>query len=160
MPPIVFRVCTSCWRIAPRFDFTLDTVPMRPGERWVRDEDMIARWGDDVGVALLTFVTSTASHRSDIAGLVAHGHRMGSIVGVDITQGIGVAPFSVRDTDADFVVSTSLKWLCGTSGAGILQVTPALLATCGPESAWLVQPAEPVFVGSRQFLLCRQCQAF
>ena len=127
-------------KIAPRFGFTLDTVSMRPGEKWVREEDMIARWGDDVGVALLTFVTSTASHRSDIAGLVAHGHRMGSLVGADITQGIGVAPFSVGGTQTDFVVSTSLKWLCGTSGAGILQVRPALLVECEPElRGWFSQ---------------------
>ncbi len=127
-------------KIAPRFGFTLDTVSMRPGEKWVREEDMIARWGDDVGVALLTFVTSTASHRSDIAGLVAHGHRMGSLVGADITQGIGVAPFSVGGTQTDFVVSTSLKWLCGTSGAGILQVRPALLVECEPElRGWFVR---------------------
>lgn len=127
--------------LAGRFGFTLDTVPLRPGESWVRDEDFIARWQDDVGLALLTFVTSTASHRCDIARLSAHGRAMGTIVGVDITQGVGVAPFSVVETPVDFVVSTSLKWLCGASGAGILQVTPDLLATCRPElRGWFSQP--------------------
>ncbi|CCV03359.1 Aminotransferase, class V superfamily [Mesorhizobium metallidurans STM 2683] len=127
--------------LAERFGFTLDTVPLRPGENWVRDEDFIARWQEDVGLALLTFVTSTASHRCDIARLAAHGRAMGSIVGVDITQGIGVAPFSVAQTPVDFVVSTSLKWLCGTSGAGILQVTPDLLTICRPElRGWFSQP--------------------
>ncbi len=127
-------------KIAPRFSFVLDTVPMRPGERWVREEDMIASWQDDVGVALLTFVTSTASHRSDMARLVEHGHRMGTIVGADITQGVGVAPFSVEHSNVDFVVSTSLKWLCGTSGAGILQLRPDLLSRCEPElRGWFSQ---------------------
>ncbi|MCV3205934.1 aminotransferase class V-fold PLP-dependent enzyme [Mesorhizobium sp. YC-39] len=127
--------------LAERFDFTLDTVPLRPGESWVRDEDFVARWQEDVGLALLTFVTSTASHRCDIARLAAHGRAMGSIVGVDITQGVGVIPFSVAEASVDFVVSTSLKWLCGASGAGILQVTPDLLATCQPEQrGWFSQP--------------------
>lgn len=127
-------------KIAPRFGFVLDTVPVRRGEKWVRDEDMIAHWRQDVGVALLTFVTSTASHRCDVSRLVEHGHRMGTIVGADITQGVGVAPFSVAQTEVDFVVSTSLKWLCGTSGAGILQVTPKLLSTCEPElRGWFSQ---------------------
>lgn len=127
--------------LAERFDFRLDTVPLRAGESWVRDEDFIARWQEDVGLALLTFVTSTASYRCDIARLAEHGRTMGSIVGVDITQGIGVAPFSVTQTPIDFVVSTSLKWLCGTSGAGILQVAPELLATCRPElRGWFSQP--------------------
>ncbi len=52
--------------MAERRHFTLDTVPLRAGETWVRDEDFIARWGPDVGVALLTHVTSTASHRCDL----------------------------------------------------------------------------------------------
>lgn len=127
-------------KLAGRFGFVLDTVPLRPGETWVRDEDFIARWQEDVGVALLTFVTSTASHRCDVARLAEHGRRMGSLVGVDITQGVGVAPFTVSETGVDFVVSTSLKWLCGTSGAGILQVRPDLLAACAPElRGWFSQ---------------------
>ncbi|AZO49277.1 MAG: aminotransferase class V-fold PLP-dependent enzyme [Mesorhizobium sp.] len=127
--------------LAQRFNFTLDTVPLRPGESWVRDEDFVARWQEDVGLALITFVTSTASHRCDVAKLAAHGRAMGSIVGVDITQGVGVVPFSVAETPVDFVVSTSLKWLCGSSGAGILQVAPDLMATCRPElRGWFSQP--------------------
>ncbi|WP_353806998.1 aminotransferase class V-fold PLP-dependent enzyme [Mesorhizobium sp.] len=66
---------------------------------------------------------------------------MGSIVGVDITQGVGVTPFSIAKTPVDFVVSTSLKWLCGTSGAGVLQVAPDLLSACRPElRGWFSQP--------------------
>lgn len=126
--------------LADRFGFTLDTVPLRPGESWVRDEDFLARWQDDVGLALITFVTSTASHRCDVARLAAHGKKMGSLVGVDVTQGIGVAPFSVTATPVDFVVSTSLKWLCGASGAGILQIAPDLLQACRPElRGWFSQ---------------------
>ncbi|RWH41440.1 MAG: aminotransferase class V-fold PLP-dependent enzyme [Mesorhizobium sp.] len=127
--------------LGERFGFTLDTVPLRPGETWVRDQDFIDRWQADVGLALITFVTSTASHRCDVGRLAAHGSAVGSIVGVDVTQGIGVAPFSVAATPVDFVVSTSLKWLCGSSGAGILQVAPDLLASCRPElRGWFGQP--------------------
>jgi len=116
--------------LAERFGFTLDTVRLRPGERQ-----------GDVGLALITFVTSTASHRCDVERLAAHGRAMGSIVGVDVTQGIGVVPFSVAVTPVDFVVSTSLKWLCGSSGAGIVQVAPELLASCRPElRGWFSQP--------------------
>ena len=126
--------------LSERLGFTLDTVPLRPGETWVRDEEMIARWGDDVGVALLTFVTSTASHRPDLALLGEHGRRMGSLVGIDLTQGAGILPFSVDDQRPDFVVSTSLKWLCATPGAGILYVRPDLLTECRPQlRGWFSQ---------------------
>ncbi len=127
--------------LAPRFGFTLHTVPLRPGETWVRDADMIAAWGADVGLALLTFVTSTASHRCDLDALLAHGRKMGSLVGVDLTQGIGILPFSLAETPVDFAISTSLKWLCGPPGAGILQMRPELIARCRPElRGWFSQP--------------------
>lgn len=126
--------------LADRFGFTLDTVPIRPGENWVRDEDFIERWGHDVGVALLTQVTSTSSYRCGLEALVAHGHDMGSLAGVDVTQGIGLLPFDAQASKVDFTVSTSLKWLCGTSGAGILHVRPGLLSECRPElRGWFSQ---------------------
>ncbi|QFT58229.1 Kynureninase [Sulfitobacter sp. THAF37] len=126
--------------MADRLGYTLETVPVRQGEFWVRDEDMIAAWGPEVGLALLTFVTSTASHRCDVDALRAHGARMGSIVGLDLTQGVGIVPFSVADTPVDFVVSTSLKWLCGTPGGGIIQMRKALIERCAPElRGWFSQ---------------------
>jgi len=126
--------------LAPRLGFTLETVPLRTGENWVRDEDMIAAWDQSVGVALITFVTSTASHRPHLGALVEHGRRMGSLVGVDITQGVGLLPFRVDPPAVDFTVSTTLKWLCGTPGAGILQVAEPLLKTCRPElRGWFSQ---------------------
>ena len=127
--------------LAERRGFTLLTVPPRAGEAWVRDEDVIAAWGEEVGLALLTCVTSTASHRPDLAALCAHGRRMGSLVALDLTQGAGLVPFAVADDRPDIVVSTSLKWICGTPGAGILHVRPELLTECRPEPrGWFSQP--------------------
>lgn len=126
--------------MAQRRGFILDTVPLRPGEAWVRDEDFLARWNGDVAVALLTQCTSTASYRCDIRSLVAHARSVGSLVGVDITQGIGLLPFDVRAPEVDFTVSTSLKWLGGTSGAGVLHVRNDLLTQCSPElRGWFSQ---------------------
>lgn len=126
--------------LARRFGFTLDTVPLRPGEYWVREEDILRRWDSNVGLALLTSVTSTASYRCDLESLVEHGRRMGSLIGVDITQGAGILPYRVDAPHVDFIVSSSLKWLCGTPGAGILYVEPSLLQSCQPElRGWFSQ---------------------
>jgi kynureninase len=123
-----------------RLDFTLDTVPMRQGAFWVEPEDFLDRWGPDVGLALLTWVSSTTSHRLDLAPLVAHGRAMGSVVGVDVTQAAGLLPFDCLDPSVDFTISTSLKWMCGTPGAGILHVAPQLIAECEPElRGWFSQ---------------------
>lgn len=127
--------------IAERRGFTLDTVPLRQGAVWVENEDMIAAWGADVGLALLTWVSSTSSHRIDLKELVAHGRAQGSVIGVDITQAAGLLPFDVLDPAVDFTISTSLKWLCGTPGAGILHVAAPLALQCNPElRGWFSQP--------------------
>lgn len=126
-----------------RLGFKLDTVPLRQGDTWVRDEDMIAAWGPDVGLALVTWVTSTASHRTDVDAMLAHGRKMGSLVGVDLTQAIGLIPFSLKDHPADFCVSTSLKWLCATPGAGIIQMQPDLLKEVTPELRGWFSQADP-----------------
>lgn len=126
--------------LAARLGFTLETVPLRQGAPWVEDEDFIAAWGPDVGLALLTWVSSTSSHRVDLDAMVAHGRRMGSLIGVDITQAAGLLPFDVTRPAVDFTLSTSLKWMCGTPGAGILHLAPALITLCQPEiRGWFSQ---------------------
>ena len=127
--------------MAARRGFTLETVPLRQGDGHVRDEDFIAHWDDDVAVALITWVSSTSSHRVDLEALVAHGRKQGSIIGVDITQGAGVVPFDVGAPVVDFAITTSLKWMCGVPGAGILYVRPELIGEFEPEfRGWFSQP--------------------
>ena len=128
-------------RMAAHFGFVLQTVPLRQGSAWVEDDDFLAQWTPDVGLALLTWVSSTASHRIDLDRLVAHGRATGSLIGVDITQGAGLLPFDVAAPAVDFVLSTSLKWMCGTPGAGVIYVAPGLLPRCQPElCGWFSQP--------------------
>jgi len=127
-------------RMADVLGFTLTTVPFRQGAAHVEDEDFLAAWTPDVGVALLTWVSSTTSARIDLPAMVAHGRRMGSLIGVDITQGAGLLPFDVAAPEVDFAVSTSLKWMCGTPGAGALYVSPRLIPHCSPHlQGWFSQ---------------------
>jgi kynureninase len=123
--------------------FTLQTVAPRQGIPWVEDEDIAAAWTSEVGLALLTWVSSTSSHRSDIMALAAHGRSMGSLVAVDLTQAAGLLPFSVAETGVDVAVSTSLKWMCGTPGAGAMYVAPALTAECQPTLRGWFSQANP-----------------
>lgn len=128
-------------KLQERFGFTLDTVPLRQGAAFVEDEDFLGAWGPDVALAVLTWISSTTSKRIDLEPLVAHGRSIGSLIGVDITQGAGLIPFDVRVPAVDFTISTSLKWMCGTPGAGVLHVAPGLIAECSPElRGWFSQP--------------------
>lgn len=126
--------------LADKMGFALDTVPLRAGHTWVEQDDFLEAWGSDVGLALITWVTSTASARVDLAPLVAHGRAMGSLIGVDITQAVGLIPFDAMNPQVDFVLSTSLKWMCGTPGAGMLYVEKSLVLDLEPEGrGWFSQ---------------------
>jgi len=126
--------------LADRYGFTLRTVPLRDGSNWVEDEDVIAAWGPEVGLALLTWVSSTSSHRCDLSSLMAHGRKQGSVIGVDITQAAGLIDYDCMAVAADFSISTSLKWMCGSPGGGILQVMPDVIARCQPSlRGWFSQ---------------------
>lgn len=126
--------------MAEKYGFTLKTVAFRQGAAHVEDEDFLDAWTPEVGLALLTWVSSTTSYRINLAQMVAHGRRMGSLIGVDITQGAGLLPFDVSAPEVDFAVTTSLKWMCGTPGAGVLYVSPRLTPHLHPElRGWFSQ---------------------
>ena len=126
--------------LAPKIGFELVTVPMSEGKAWVETADFIAHWDRNVTLSLLTWVTSTASARMDYPALVAHGRAMGSLMVADITQAVGLIPFDVQNPRVDFMISTSLKWLCGTPGAGVLYADKALIPELQPEGrGWFSQ---------------------
>lgn len=126
--------------LAPKIGFTLVTVPRSAGKAWVETDDFIAHWDRNVALALLTWVTSTSSARMDYPALVAHGRAMGSLMVADITQAAGLLPFDVMAPKVDFLISTSLKWLCGTPGAGVLYVNKEIIAELQPEGrGWFSQ---------------------
>ncbi len=126
--------------MAEKYGFTLLTVALRQGAAHVEDEDFLDHWTPEVGLALLTWVSSTTSHRIALREMVAHGRRMGSLIGVDITQAAGLLPFDVASPEVDFAASTSLKWMCGTPGAGVLYLSPRLISHCQPElRGWFSQ---------------------
>ena len=127
-------------QMAARHGFTLKTVPLRQGAAHVEEEDFLDAWTPDVGLALLTWVSSTTSARINLRAMVAHGRRMGSLIGTDITQAAGLIPYDVHAPEVDFCLSTSLKWMCGTPGAGMLYLSPRLIGQCTPELAgWFSQ---------------------
>ena len=126
--------------VARQIGCELVTVDPADGEAFVSDQRMIDAWDKDVQLAILTWVTSTSSHLSDVAALVKHGHAQGSLVVIDVTQGVGIRPYDVAEVGADFTIGSSLKWLCGASGAAIIQASPEMLNDCEPElRGWFSQ---------------------
>ena len=73
------------------------------------------------------FITHSTSDISSLAPVkqiieIARLHNVVSIV--DIAQSAGIIPISLEEWGADFVIGSSLKWLCGGPGAAFLWVNP------------------------------------
>jgi kynureninase len=127
--------------LAPHLNFAIEIVRAVGNATYVTDDDFIAAWNEKIALAMVNWVSSVASKRADLSRLTAHGHKMGSLVAVDITQGVGVLPLDVAALNVDFAAGTSLKWLCGLPGAGFAYVAPHLLSTLEPRlRGWFSQP--------------------
>lgn len=147
--------------LAPILGFSLDTVPLDATDSYVTDDAFIARWQDDVALAIITFVTSTASKRADLTRLAKHGRVQGSLIAVDITQAAGIVDFDVADPAIDFTATTTLKWLCGAPGAGLAYINPALLddRLAPLAQGWFSQP-DPFNWNLDKFSLAAEARRF
>ncbi len=72
----------------------------------------------------VSFVQFDDGVRRDVNALGQLCKERGIIYIIDAIQGLGVLPFSCRESQADFVASGSQKWLLSPPGAGLLYVAP------------------------------------
>jgi len=76
----------------------------------------------DVQLALVTHVLSENSYRHSVSELCSRAKDFGIFTIVDIAQSAGIIPIDVTKWQADFVMGSCVKWLCGGPGAGFLWV--------------------------------------
>lgn len=146
--------------LAARMDFRLKTVPIAPGNFYVTDDEFVDAWGEDVALAMINWVSSVSSKRVDLDRLAAHGKAMGSLIALDITQGVGILPIELAGLNVDFAASTSLKWLCGVPGTGFAYIRPDLLRTLNPRThGWQSQP-DPTSWDLGRFTLAPDARRF
>jgi selenocysteine lyase/cysteine desulfurase len=56
----------------------------------------------------------------DLQEIGEKAHSVGAYLVVDVIQGLGQLPFSLRDLPVDFIAGGSHKWMCGILGQGFL----------------------------------------
>jgi selenocysteine lyase/cysteine desulfurase len=84
----------------------------------------IATWEaamtSDVAVVLAMHVHSNTSVVSPVAEIAALARARGIFSIIDIAQSAGILPINVETWQADALIGSCLKWLCGGPGAGFL----------------------------------------
>lgn len=122
-----------------------------------RDEDALDPevWArhltPDVGLALITHVHSSSGERIPVREVVALARERSVVSIVDIAQSVGVVPIDLSAWNADFVVGSAVKWLCGGPGAGYLWVNPEMLPQCEPIDVGWFSHADPFELDIHRF---------
>ncbi|HEX7318010.1 MAG TPA: aminotransferase class V-fold PLP-dependent enzyme [Pyrinomonadaceae bacterium] len=79
----------------------------------------------DTQLVLITHVLYGNSRLNPVAEIIRRAQRHEVLTVVDVAQSAGVVPIDLREWNADFVVGSVVKWLCGGPGAGFLWANPA-----------------------------------
>ncbi len=124
----------------PSMGFVLDKArPAGYGLNFIgeaEDASDIDTWqkhlSDDVGLVFITHVHSNSSCQVPVAEITRLARARGIITVVDIAQSAGIIPIDLQQWQADFVIGSCVKWLCGGPGAGFLWLSEDMLATAEP----------------------------
>jgi len=84
----------------------------------------------------LVFVSSAYSNTGQLAPvreITSWAKEQGIISVLDIAQSAGVIPINLQDVRPDFMIGSSVKWLCGGPGAAYLWVNPDIIEHCKPK---------------------------
>jgi len=124
-------------RLAAERGTSVTTVP------WPEDGDWTAATlqalTDDVAIAALPNVQWTSGGRLDLVSIGAACRKIGTALVLDLTQSLGVLPFSVRDVQPDFAVAANYKWLMGPYTTGLLYVAPKWHGGRPLEDGWITR---------------------
>jgi cysteine desulfurase/selenocysteine lyase len=78
-------------------------------------------------VVTLSWVSFIDGYRHDLAALADIAHKHDAIFAVDVIQGLGAFPFSMRDLNIDAAYGGGQKWLLAEPGLGYLAVRESLI---------------------------------
>lgn len=102
-----------------------------------------AALAEDVQLAIVTHAFSNRSARLPVDAITRLARERGAFSVVDAVQTIGVVPIDVACWSADFVVGSSVKFLCGGPGAAFLWASDAVLAETRPIDVGWFSHANP-----------------
>ena len=97
----------------------------------------------DVQLAIITHAFSNRSACLPVEAITRVARERGAFTVVDAVQTVGVVPLDVTGWDADFVVGSSVKFLCGGPGAAFLWASDTALGQASPIDVGWFSHANP-----------------
>lgn len=87
----------------------------------------------EVDGVFVSHVYSNTGVQAPISDIVALSKVTNTLSVIDVAQSAGVIPLDLTALNADFMIGSSVKWLCGGPGAAYLWVNSQQIAQCEPK---------------------------
>lgn len=129
----------------------LEPVLLTGGPRLADPDAWAPAFADDVRLVHVTHVFSNRGVRAPVGEIVRRAKAAGAAVIVDVAQSAGAVPVDAARWDADFVVGTSIKYLCGGPGAAFLWVNPGGVRDYAPADVGWFSHENPFEFDIRHF---------
>ena len=108
-------------------------ITFLPKETNVTEFDNWAEYlTDEFDLVFVSHAYSNTGQCSPVKQIVDLAKQKNVLSIVDVAQSAGVIPFDLTDISPDFLIGSSVKWLCGGPGAAYLWLSQTQLAICQP----------------------------
>ncbi|MGI1944944.1 aminotransferase class V-fold PLP-dependent enzyme [Shewanella glacialipiscicola] len=92
-----------------------------------------AHISSDVDLVFVSHAYSNTGQQAPLANIFAIAGDRGCLSLVDVAQSAGIISLDLALLQPDFLIGSSVKWLCGGPGAAYLWINPAILEHCQPK---------------------------
>ncbi|WP_025821874.1 aminotransferase class V-fold PLP-dependent enzyme [Shewanella marina] len=87
---------------------------------------------EQVDLVFISHGYSNSGQLAPVAEIIKAAKQYGCLTLVDVAQTAGVIEVDLAELAPDFLIGSSVKWLCGGPGAAYLWVNPLQLTQCQP----------------------------
>ncbi len=86
----------------------------------------------DIDLVFISHAYSNTGQQAPVADILDAARKNNTLTIVDVAQSAGVLALDLTRQTPDFMIGSSVKWLCGGPGAAYLWVSPERLDECSP----------------------------
>ncbi len=123
-------------------------------------ESWLSYLTEDTRLALITHSLYGNSFLNPVGDIVRLARQRQIFTLIDIAQSAGVVPIDLQQWNADFVVGSCIKWLCGGPGAGFLWANPAQVDQFLPMDVGWFSHEDPFEFDINHFVYATGAQRF
>ena len=87
----------------------------------------------DIDLVFISNAYSNTGQLAPVSDVISLAHQYQCLTVLDIAQSAGVIPLDLSVNAPDFMIGSSVKWLCGGPGAAYLWVNPNIIDQCQPK---------------------------